>query len=88
MTNGRDRGQDLEVEFQAYGRMLLPDDCNRREKQPDMTNGDNARVTGQPPTPNPARDLARAQGGELTAENAGKYRGGTGAIFRLRLPGS
>ena len=35
-----------------------------------------------------ARDLARAQGGELTAENAGKDKVGTGAIFRLRLPGS
>jgi signal transduction histidine kinase len=34
-----------------------------------------------------ARDLARAQGGELTAENASQDKGGTGAIFRLRLPG-
>jgi signal transduction histidine kinase len=35
-----------------------------------------------------ARDLARAQGGELTAESAGKDKVGTGAIFRLRLPSS
>ncbi len=31
-----------------------------------------------------ARDLARAQGGELTAANAGGEAGG--AVFRLRLP--
>jgi signal transduction histidine kinase len=35
-----------------------------------------------------ARDLARAQDGELTAENVSKGKAGTGAIFRLRLPGS
>jgi signal transduction histidine kinase len=35
-----------------------------------------------------ARDLARAQGGELTAESASKDKVGTGAIFRLRLPSS
>jgi signal transduction histidine kinase len=35
-----------------------------------------------------ARDLARAQGGELTAENAGNDKVGAGAIFRFRLPSS
>ena len=35
-----------------------------------------------------ARDLARAQGGELTAESASKDKVGTGAIFRLRLSSS
>jgi signal transduction histidine kinase len=35
-----------------------------------------------------ARDLARAQGGDLTAESASKDKVGTGAIFRLRLPSS
>jgi len=35
-----------------------------------------------------ARDLARAQGGELTAENAVASAPGSGAIFRLVLPGS
>ena len=35
-----------------------------------------------------ARHLARAQGGELAAENGSKGKVGTGAIFRLRLPSS
>jgi signal transduction histidine kinase len=35
-----------------------------------------------------ARDLARAQGGKLTAESASKDKVSTGAIFRLRLPSS
>src|ERR671917_127440 len=35
-----------------------------------------------------ARDLARAQGGELTAENAGNDKVGAGATFRFRLPSS
>ena len=35
-----------------------------------------------------AHDLARAQGGDLTAESVSKDEAGTGAIFRLRLPGA
>jgi signal transduction histidine kinase len=35
-----------------------------------------------------ARNLARAQGGKLTAESASKDKVSTGAIFRLRIPSS
>jgi hypothetical protein len=45
--------------------MLLPDDCNHRGKQPNLTNEDNARATGRPPTPNPEVQTVKPNEGIL-----------------------